>query len=74
MDISAGNCPINFVFILGITLDEQYFDKDKNISPCPGQDSEQIRGQDGQTDCAEGRGLSLHTDQAEAIAAFAEAE
>ena len=73
-EISAGNRPINYVFIPGIARNEQYFEKGKNILPCPGQDSEQIRGQDGQTDRTECRDLSLRTDPAEAIAAFPEAE
>ena len=53
---------------------EQDFEKDKNIMPCPGQDPEEVRGQDGKSDSTECRDLGFRSDQAKTEASFAEAE
>lgn len=42
--------------------------------PCPDQDPEEVRGQDGQAGGTECRDLDFRSDQAKAEAAFAEAE
>ena len=64
----------DFLFLPGNFRQEQDFEKDKNIMPCPGQELEEVRGQDGQADGTECRDLGFRSDQAKAETAFAVAE